>query len=329
MNNGKVSVIIPVYNVEQHLEQCLDSVVNQTYTDIEIMIVNDGSNDNSSKIIERYQLKYKNIKVIDQENKGVSVARNVALKESTGRYVLYLDSDDYLEENCIKVLIDKIEVDESDMVISNYSKVYDSGIEGENCDISLGLLENKIYSGREIAELMLKNLVQGYVTGKLFKRKNLIENNFTFEEGKKVEDFFPMFKQLCSTDKISYVEAYMYKYRQRLGSTVNTNNISLMTDFIYAIRKTADYAEEERFNKILIERFKLIKSCIVIKNYYMANKDKKSVYLEFESNRLNVAFPRITLKLFTKTNIRSILLIITWRLKIYDKFAKIKNIILN
>ena len=98
----KVSVIIPVYNVEKYLEECLDSVVNQTLKEIEIICINDGSIDNSVKILEKYRDKYSNIKVINQKNLGVGRARNVGVKLAKGEYIFFLDSDDYIEVDALE-----------------------------------------------------------------------------------------------------------------------------------------------------------------------------------------------------------------------------------
>lgn len=322
--DGKVSILIPVYNVEEYLDQCLRSVINQTYENIEVIIVNDGSTDNSLSLIQKFVKTDRRLKVINQNNKGVSNARNVALKESTGEFIFYLDPDDYLTENCINDLVEKIKLDNSDMVIFDYSRINDN--ESNEIIVSLGLNEENIYSGREIAELMLKNLIQGYTWLRLYKRDNLIKHNFRFEERKKVEDFFPVFKETCMTEYISYINSSLYKYRQRVGSLVNSKDKDLMTDFIYAMKLTADYAQNKGFDISLIEEFKLIKSCIVIKNYYMFNKNLDNIYSDFKKNGLDQVFPKISFKLINSSNIKSVFLIVAWRLKLYDKVKRLVNV---
>ena len=320
-SKGKVSVIVPVYNVEKYLEECLSSIVNQTYKNIEIIIVNDGLTDNSYKIIESFKNKYDYIKVIAQKNKGLSAARNIALTKATGEFVMYIDSDDYIELNTIEECVNKIEYDNSEMVMFNYTKVY----EDKKIDVSINLSDSKIYSGKEISELMLKNLVQGYVCFRMFKKYNLLKHKFLFEEGKKMEDFFPIFKETYLTKKVSFLNKHLYKYRQREGSIVNSNEISLMRDFTYAMSLTAEYAKNNNFDNILIENFKLIKSCIVIKNFYSINKFNKNMYSEFKKNKLDIILPSITGDIINKRNIKPIMLIITWRFKIYDKISKLKK----
>ena len=105
---SKISVIIPVYNVEQYLEKCLDSILNQTYKNIEIILVNDGSIDKSGLICDEYSRKYNNIKVFHKENGGVSSARNLGIDNATGQYLAFIDPDDYIDVNMYEILVEKI-----------------------------------------------------------------------------------------------------------------------------------------------------------------------------------------------------------------------------
>ena len=98
-----VSIVIPVYNVEKYLKQCLESVVNQTLDKIEVICINDGSTDNSLNILKEYEKKYNNIIIIDQENKGPGFARNIGMKRASGKYIYFLDSDDYIELNAMEI----------------------------------------------------------------------------------------------------------------------------------------------------------------------------------------------------------------------------------
>ena len=123
MNQQKVSVIIPVYNVEEYIGLTLDSLVNQTLKDIEIIVIDDGSTDNSRQIIEDYEKKYKNIRVILQENSGPSRARNRGVEEATGEYLAFVDSDDYLLPDAVACLKDNLSAFKyPDIIIYNYEK---------------------------------------------------------------------------------------------------------------------------------------------------------------------------------------------------------------
>ena len=120
--NIKVSVIVPVYNVEKYIRQCLESIINQTYKNLEIIVVNDGTKDNSMKIVEEY-LSDERIKVINKENGGIASARNRGIDEATGEYISFVDSDDWLELNTYEKLVEII-VDE-DIIVFNYNRVDD------------------------------------------------------------------------------------------------------------------------------------------------------------------------------------------------------------
>ena len=114
----KLSVIIPVYNTEKYLKKCLESVIKQTYKNLEIIVINDGSTDNSNKIIEKYVTKYpQKIKYIEQENRGQAYSRNLGIKLSKGELITFVDSDDYIERNMYKKMIELLERENSDMVI--------------------------------------------------------------------------------------------------------------------------------------------------------------------------------------------------------------------
>ena len=129
----KVSIIIPIYNVEEYLSQCLDSIVNQTYSNLEVILINDGSTDNCLEICNKYINKY-NWKLINKKNGGLSSARNAGLKEFTGDYVYFIDSDDWIKEDMIEVLVSLLENKKADIVECGIYWVYDNEIKIDNSD---------------------------------------------------------------------------------------------------------------------------------------------------------------------------------------------------
>ena len=120
----KVSIIVPVYNVESYLDKCLNSLVNQTLKDIEIIVINDGSTDNSQKIIDKYSKKYKNIINITKENGGVSEARNLGLEKASGEYIGFLDSDDWIEPDMYELMYQKAKTENFDIVACDTQAIY-------------------------------------------------------------------------------------------------------------------------------------------------------------------------------------------------------------
>ena len=126
--NNLISIIVPIYNVEKYLKKCIDSIINQTYKNLEIILVDDGSPDNCGKICDEYAKKDNRIKVIHKENGGVSSARNVGVENATGEYIGFVDSDDYIEKDMYEVLINNLKKENADIsIISNY-EVYKNKI---------------------------------------------------------------------------------------------------------------------------------------------------------------------------------------------------------
>lgn len=222
MNDIKVSIIIPVYNVEEYLEECLDSAVNQTLKDIEIICVNDGSTDNSLDILKKYERKYKNITIINQENKGLSGARNSGLKIAKGKYVYFFDSDDIIDINLCKECYEISETKELDILTFDASVFYD--------DNSLESIHKFNYSRKDILneELMKGEDYYNYsYLNKVYKssaciifinRKFLCKNQLNFYEGILHEDELFTAKSIILADKVSYIGKDFFKRRVRQNS---------------------------------------------------------------------------------------------------------------
>ena len=139
----KISIIIPVYNTENYIEKCIDSIIKQTYSNIEIFLINDGSTDNSLNICKKYEIIDKRINVIDIKNKGVSNARNIGLNLCKGNYITFIDSDDFVEKDYIKTMYNKIKENNVDVVISNPIKfINNERINEKNKIVDELILEN-------------------------------------------------------------------------------------------------------------------------------------------------------------------------------------------
>ena len=229
--NIKVSVIVPVYNTELYLERCLNSILNQTFKDIELIIVNDNSNDNSHKIIETFINENTNIKYIDnKENKGVSNCRNEAIKISSGEYILFIDSDDYLDENMIETMYNEASNNDLDIAMCGYFVDYEDG-NTQNRIINLD--ENRIYSGYEILSEILhhKNGVTGHSWNKLLKASIIKENNIQYPEHMKIYEDVAFFSRLFPyCKKIKNIKKMFYHYIQRNNSSIKTINESVVLD---------------------------------------------------------------------------------------------------
>ena len=217
----KVSIIVPIYNSEKNIKQCIDSIVNQTYNNVEIVLVNDGSKDNSLMICEEYGKKYNNIKVIDKTNNGVSEARNDGIKNSTGDYIVFIDSDDYIDENMVEEIM---KYSQYDYVVFGYY------IRTSNNDYEV-LPENKKYESLEsfsndFCKLYCNNLINS-PCNKLFK-KDLITSFFP-KNMSMGEDLIFNLNYLKNCSSIKCLSFPLYNYiiskSESLSNKYNSNAV--------------------------------------------------------------------------------------------------------
>lgn len=203
----KFSIIVPIYNTEKYLPKCLDSLVNQTYKNIEIICINDGSTDNSLKILEKYAQKDEHIKIINQENQGVSIARNVGINNATGDYILFVDADDWIETNTCDILNKNIEKNNSDLIIFN------AYIAKQN-QCNLGFCCNQ------------ESIMYSSMWSICYKREFLNQNNIRFPQNIKIaEDHVFRLNALSCSKNIKILPDYLYYYladRENSASKVKT-----------------------------------------------------------------------------------------------------------
>ena len=217
----KITVIVPVYNVENYLNKCLDSLINQTYKNLEIIVINDGSTDNSGEICQEYAQKDNRIIYIEQENGGLSDARNAGLERMTGSYVTFIDSDDWVESDYVEVLYNKLIEYQADIAVGNYYSYNEQ--EGIFYFHIFGnSYYEKVYDNVSIFENFyesehMKNFALICVGGKLYKSDLFRE--LRFEVGKLGEDGYLNQKIYLLAEKTIYLNAGLYAYRQREGSS--------------------------------------------------------------------------------------------------------------
>ncbi|WP_413852583.1 glycosyltransferase family 2 protein [Candidatus Ruminimicrobium bovinum] len=211
MNNPKVSVIVPVYNVEQYLRQCLDSVVNQTFKDIEIIVVNDCSPDNSLQTIKEYQQKDERIVLVDlKQNVGLGFARNEGVKIAKGKYITFVDSDDWIADKYIEILYNEIEKNNLDVVGSSVY-FYDNNLKQivNVKNISADILNN---SKLESLLIPQKNYFVIPAWLKIYRKAFLFDNNIFFELRESEDNLFYIYI-LLKTKKIKFIDDKIYYYR--------------------------------------------------------------------------------------------------------------------
>lgn len=241
MEKVKISIIVPVYNVEQYLEECLNSLINQTLIGIEIIIVNDGSTDNSTFIINKYKNKYKNIKVINQKNSGLSEARNTGIKNSTGKYLAFVDSDDYVDVDMFEKLYNKAEKFQCNMIICDMM-LYWNKIKMKPYN-NLKQDQKNIYELEDLYKILLDKELNCQVMNKIYRRDIWIKNNITFEKGRYYEDIYPSFKLINIFKRAMFINSPMYKYRMRQGSITASSSQKKILDYIYAFSKARKCAQ--------------------------------------------------------------------------------------
>ncbi len=247
----KVSVIVPVYNVEKYLSKCLDSLVNQTLQEIEILLVNDGSLDNSEKIIEKYLKEYQNIKYLKKENGGISSARNYGLKYATGEYIGFVDGDDYVTYDMYEKMYEKAKSSDFDMVACDLNYVYPN----RNMIVSSGIKEDT----KDINKVYLNNYPS--VCNKLFK-KSVIEN-MKFKVGVRFEDVEFIYRILSRIKSVGVIHESFTQYVQREGSFMHTVTPHIF-DYIDNMNTVIDYYKK---NKIF-EEYKDVLEYVYVRYLY-------------------------------------------------------------
>lgn len=238
----KVSIIIPVYNAEKYLNQCLESLCNQTLTDFEVVCINDGSTDSSLEILQDFASKDSRFIIIDKKNEGQGVARNIAIKQAKGEYLLCLDSDDWLETDALEKAYNKIKIDNTDILffdVYNYSEknkkkyLYNySGIYKN--------FKNKPFTPNDAGKILFQT---NGLPFKMYRTKFLQNNNIEYSSHKFIEDAPFYIKSMLCAEKISCLPAPIYNYRVSLKSaTYNYKNyfecIPEVYDICFDIIKT-------------------------------------------------------------------------------------------
>lgn len=222
-----ISVIVPIYNVEKYLKKCIDSIINQTYKNIEVILVDDESPDNCPRICDEYKEIDNRIKVIHQKNMGLSGARNSGIDFAKGKYIMFQDSDDTIEPDCIKKLYDLVKKDKTILAVCGRYYEFEDGT--KYCKYKEKI--TKVYNFEDaIEEMNNYYYFDMSAGGKLYKKE--IFDDIRFPIGKLSEDFFVMYKIFMKAKRISYTSDPLYNYLQRQNSI--SRNKKVNTQFIDA-----------------------------------------------------------------------------------------------
>lgn len=243
--DNKVSVVVPIYNVEKYLNRCLQSIINQSYKNIEIILVNDGSTDNSLQIAEEEEKNDSRIKIITQKNQGLSMARNTGIQHATGEYICFVDSDDFVHKDYVKCLIENLEENDSDISVCDYlyinekDETWSKKNKGEKIFSNLEAI-NDLLVGNQETEVMAWN--------KLYKLSLFKENNIFFPKGKLHEDNFTTYKLYYYAKKISLIPDKLYFYLQRTDSIMGKKFNIKRLDVLQAVEETKSFFKKENIN---------------------------------------------------------------------------------
>lgn len=313
MGKELISVIVPVYNAEKYLQKCLDSILEQTYQNLEIIIINDGSTDNSGQICQEYEKQDDRIIYIEKENSGVSDTRNAGMNRMTGTYITFVDSDDWLEPNYVKFLYEKLIEHQADIVVGNYTSFNESNSVfyfHTSADYYEKVYDNKsiipcLYDAKE---LLKSALIVPW--GKIYKKE--IIANFRFPIDRIGEDALFNLKALLDSKKVVYVNKSAYIYRVREGSLSNTWSDKWIRDAIYIIEErlsllaslgyplsehrrvykmSLDYISSEAYNRGLANSHELNyikeKKMLLDRLLPQNKEDKKAVVMVADVSNIN------------------------------------------
>lgn len=281
-----VSVIVPVYNVENYIEKCLDSIINQTYENLEIIVVNDGSGDHSYEICKKYE-NDKRVQLYSKENGGLSSARNYGIEKASGKYIMFVDSDDYLARDMVEYMLNMLNKENCEISICNRIYKYEDNTE------YLRFKDNnqiKIMDNEQGMRMLLSfKYFDMAAWAKLYERT--LFDNIKFPEGKLCEDYYIMYKLFLGSRRICYSSKPLYFYMQRAGSITKKNKN--LDDYIWAAKEQMEYIEKEYPNLIVDGKAAYALSFLTVYNKYYENGGniKKELVKEYRKNvKLNLKY---------------------------------------
>lgn len=279
----KVSIIVPIYNVEKYLERCINSLIGQTLDDIQIILVNDGSTDSSGKIAKEYAIKHQDkIMYLEKENGGLSDARNYGLPYATGEYIAFLDSDDYIDKEAYKAMYDKAKQENADYLECDFIWEYPNKLK-----------EDKRVDYKNKKEMLA--FVRVVAWNKLIKREVIEKNKLEFPKGLRYEDVEFTYKLIPHLNKVSYIDKCFIHYTQRENSIANVQNartseiFTILDNVISYYKENEFYKEYEDELEYNYARYLLCSSLKRICK--IQDKETRTRLINETWNKLNSEFP--------------------------------------
>jgi len=267
----KVSIIVPIYKVEKYIHRCVDSIIHQTYSNLEIILVNDGSPDNCGKMADHYRALDERIKVIHKQNGGLSDARNKGMELATGEFTMFVDSDDWLDEKMVETMVNQAVTFQADIVQTAFYYAYDDQL----------LIDNRYYTERDpsvllnnkalMCELVKNEKVKNFAWGKLYKTKLI--KNIPFKKGVLFEDVFWAHQVMHQVDTYLILHEPLFYYYQRHDSIVTTYSPRSL-DMIKGLKERHHFIEQF-YEELMDESYKIIlKTCLI--HYHLLVMNRKN-----------------------------------------------------
>ncbi|MDO4469088.1 MAG: glycosyltransferase family 2 protein [Bacillota bacterium] len=245
------SIIVPVYNVEKYLRECVDSILEQSFNDFELILVDDGSKDGSSQICDEYAKKDSRVNVLHQKNSGQSAARNNGIKISKGKYIIFLDSDDFIEKNSfLKDIYDKAKSG-VDIVTYKFRKFYDNNQEFGECTFHLPNLNENLEYGEKISELVKFDAFYCSPWSKAVRCDIIKKNDICFIEGIVAEDQDWYYNVILNSHTVDGIDESYIAYRQRSNSVSTSWSIKNLQDCLFILEKWNKKLSEEKMDEFL------------------------------------------------------------------------------
>lgn len=290
MDKIDVSVIVPVYNCEKYISRCIDSILNQENISLEIIIIDDGSKDGSLNVCKKYEQTYKNIYVIASENNGPAAARNKGIVAARGKYLTFVDSDDYISQGMYSKMFSLACKGSADVVICGFMK---TSIDNNSVSYLSKLLEpNKVYKDKEIINVILKSYYNGIdivipsLCNKLYRTKILKENKLLIDENYvRAEDYWFNFEVFKLVKSVVYVNEPYYNYRNNENSVMHTYRENQFEQSTKTHERLLEYNKTFKFeiDKNKFYKSYLYETAIIIKNIHGMHLSKKEKYIRLKS----------------------------------------------
>ena len=274
----KVSVIVPIYNVENYLDNCVQSILRQTYRNLEILLVDDGSPDRCPRMCDEYAGQDDRIRVIHKENGGLGDARNAGTREATGKYLLYVDSDDRIREDLVSITVETAEKAQADIVIFDYAGETPAGLQTDR--FTFDLPEGRTFSAMDEPAVIMRTCS---AVNKLFRKEFWEKSGLSFPAGRYYEDLATIPKLLTQADRIVYKKEVLYYYLSREGSITHSSDFSRnYDDRTRSVDEVLEFFHEKGLDQIYRDELEYL----VFENaYFVPSKeivlnDRKSAYLQ-------------------------------------------------